>query len=171
MINFLFLIIFALAVAIIQLSFLANLPIFGAVINLPLVIIIYRFYHLETKKRLKVAFYSAFLIGFCIDLLSGGYFLSETIVLLLIILSLWAINRLISFDSQSPLIYLFTALLSIIFDALYLLFNRTINFSSNFWSTALLNALFTTLALVIIQIIAKRFIRPRGPAEIKISGF
>lgn len=168
MIKYLFLLLALFLVAILQISFLPALHIYGGIINLPIVILSYNLYLGNSARKDFKVLVVACSLGLLIDLLSGGYFLSATISLLLLAIILENLKKIILFDGSNPLILIPVFLGTIFFDVVYLVLNRVLFLNPALILPMLFDALFTSLLFLATLIIVQRF-KGRQHHEIKLQ--
>ena len=168
MLKYLLLILLAFLVAILQVSFLPNLHLFGGIVNLPIIVLCYTFYLSDSSRKQTKVILLATILGLVVDLLSSGFFLSATLGLLALTLILGNLQKLILFDGSNPLTLIPVFFGTILFDIIYLVLNRVFSWNLSLLLPILFDAVLTSLVFLVVLVVAQRF-RRRQHHEIKIS--
>jgi rod shape-determining protein MreD len=169
MFRYIIFILLAFLVALLEISFLPNFRIYGGMLNLPFLVLALNFYLTGSPRKGRRTLLWAFILGIFVDLLSGGVFLSATITLFILALLLEASRRLVSFEGQNPLAALPVFAGAVLFDLLYLLFNRVTSWNASVLLPILFDGLITAF-VYLLAISVYGYFQPRHRlTEIKLQ--
>lgn len=166
--KYILIVLSSLLIAILQVSFVPNFAIFGGIILLPILIIVYKITrNYNPKKNLETYLFSLSL-GLFLDLFSGGKFLSFTLILFVFTVLLNLLRKVSL--AENPLIFANLSLLIGVFcyDALFMALNNIIQVNSKSILALVFDLVLTTAMFWIIMAITSRFNNRHRHSEIKL---